>query len=88
MCTEMLLLNLGLVFPRFTFTNTVFPQTQENSLCLFCCSKRENEIYLLFECPSYTPLKSRHMPDSINEEDNQKYFVRIMNDKLVEIFFI
>ena len=61
-----------------------FSQSQENILYPFCGNKTENEIDLLFHWPTYTPLRCRYMPDSINENENQKYSVCIMNDKLQE----
>ena len=63
-----------------------FPQTRENISCTFRCNKIENEIQLLFECPTYTPPRSRYnVPDSIHENDHQNYFVRTKN---VTIFFL
>ena len=39
---------------------------------------------LLFECPIYALLRSRHIPDSVNENDYQKYLVRVLNDESQE----
>ena len=84
MCTEMLLLSFA-CFPDLCSQIPFFSQTQVNILCPFSCNKTENKILLLFECPTYThPLRSRYTPDWINENDHQKYFVRTMNDKLLE----
>ena len=91
---EMLLLNLEWVFPKINVHKYIFfPRTEGNILCPFCCNKTENEIRRLFECPAYTPLRARcmSMPHSVNENDHQKYFVRIMENEnilnVAKLFF-
>ena len=48
-------------------------------------TKNEKRNNLLFECPIYALLRSRHIPDSVNENDYQKYLVRVLNDESQEI---
>ena len=79
----MLSLCLGWVFPRSTPTDTVL-QTADNVLCPFGCSKPENEIHVLNESRKYMLLRFRYLPDSLNVNDHQKYFMCIMNDELKE----
>ena len=49
-----------------------FAQRADNVLCPFGCSKPENEIHFVFECPKYMLLRFRYLPESLNVNDHQK----------------
>ena len=79
MCTVMFLLNLEWVFPRSTFTDISFPRHKKTYYAVFVVTtqkKRRKKYIYLFEYPTYTEMRSICLPDSINENDRKKYFVR------------